>query len=262
MRSAYDSPAALPIRTKSDLVRLYSAFLCPSFPKFPLSRVTISETSDKTSQPTTDTMTTTAPQIEQIPIEDFDKVFTSSYIGKSSALGYLFGLTACPRKDLVSSALGGKIIAFSDEFFASASNLINPLPPIRRPNTFTENGAWFDGWETRRHNDSPKGDWVVMRLGVGSGIPMGCEVDTAFFNGNHAPAVAVHGIFAPNTSGVPTGQVCISVIVRLTWAVGRDPPSSGMRTVSTSLMEVTAANEEFLYSRQIINVPGRRDRQI
>ena len=91
---------------------------------------------------------------------------------------------------------------------------------------------------------------------------MGCEVDTAFFNGNHAPAVTVHGIFAPSESGVPTGQVCISVIVRLTWAVGRDPPSSGMRTVSTSPMEVTAANEEFLYSRQVINVPGRRDRQI
>jgi allantoicase len=70
-------------------------------------------------------------------------------------------------KDLVSSALGGKIIACSDEFFASAHNLINPLPPIRRPNTFTENGAWFDGWETRRHNESPEGDWVIIRLGVG-----------------------------------------------------------------------------------------------
>jgi len=91
---------------------------------------------------------------------------------------------------------------------------------------------------------------------------MGCEVDTAFFNGNHAPAVSVHGIFAPNDSGVPTGKVCIPVIVRLTWVVGRDPPSSGMRTVSASLMAVTPANQEFLHTRQTINVPGRRDRQI
>ena len=38
---------------------------------------------------TTNTMATTAPQIEQVLIEDFDKVFTASYIGNSSALGYL-----------------------------------------------------------------------------------------------------------------------------------------------------------------------------
>jgi allantoicase len=107
----------------------------------------------------------------------------------------------------VSAALGGRIIGFSDEFFASASNLINPLPPIRRPNTFTENGAWYDGWETRRHNDSPEGDWVVLKLGVGSGIAMGCEIDTAFFNGNHAPEVTVHGTFAPDASGIPKTEV-------------------------------------------------------
>ena len=107
----------------------------------------------------------------------------------------------------MSAALGGRIIWFSDEFFASASNLINPLPPIRRPNTFTENGAWYDGWETRRHNDSPEGDWVVLKLGVGSGIAMGCEIDTAFFNGNHAPEVTVHGTFAPDASGIPKTEV-------------------------------------------------------
>jgi allantoicase len=107
----------------------------------------------------------------------------------------------------VSAALGGKIIGFSDEFFAAASNLINPLPPIRRANTFTENGAWFDGWESRRHNDDPEGDWVVIKLGVGSGVAMGCEIDTAFFNGNHAPEAAVHGTFAPEASGIPTTEV-------------------------------------------------------
>jgi len=85
--------------------------------------------------------------------------------------------------------------------------LINPLPPIRRANTFTENGAWYDGWETRRHNDSPEGDWVVIRLGVGSGILRGCEVDTAFFSGNHAPEIAVHGVFAPDVKGVPNKDV-------------------------------------------------------
>jgi len=42
------------------------------------------------------TMTATAPQIEQVPIEDFDKVFTASYIGKFSTLDYRSGLTASP----------------------------------------------------------------------------------------------------------------------------------------------------------------------
>jgi allantoicase len=46
-----------------------------------------------------------------------------------------------------------------------------------------------------------------MKLGVGSGIAMGCEVDTAFFNGNHAPEVSVYGTFAPYSKGVPTTEV-------------------------------------------------------
>lgn len=49
----------------------------------------LSPTSDRTIVTTTNTMATTAPQIEQVPIEDFDKVFTASYIGNSSALDYL-----------------------------------------------------------------------------------------------------------------------------------------------------------------------------
>ena len=56
-----------------------------------------------------------------------------------------------------------------------------------------------------------------MRLGVGSGIVIGFEVDTAFFSGNHAPAVSVQGIFAPGASGVPTGKVCLHAILRLTF---------------------------------------------
>lgn len=56
-------------------------------------------------------------------------------------------------------------------------------------------GAWYDGWETRRHNTEPF-DWVVIRLGVASGTVDGVEVDTAFFSGNHAPFVSVEGCFS------------------------------------------------------------------
>lgn len=39
---------------------------------------------------------------------------------------------------------------------------------------------------------------MVFRLGVSSGKVGGVEIDTAFFNGNHAPEVAVEGCFITN----------------------------------------------------------------
>jgi len=103
--------------------------------------------------------------------------------------------------DLISSALGGKILSFSDEWFAEASNLINPKPPIREVGKMVYTGAWYDGWETRRHNTAPF-DYVIIRLGVASGIVEGIEVDTAFFSGNHAPAISVEGCFCLNDEEV------------------------------------------------------------
>ena len=102
-------------------------------------------------------------------------------------------LTSSP--DLVSSALGGKILAFSDEWFAEATNLLNLAAPIRQPGKMVYAGAWYDGWETRRHNPEPF-DYVVVRLGVASGIIEGVEIDTTFFSGNHAPAISVEGVFS------------------------------------------------------------------
>ncbi|EWC46113.1 hypothetical protein DRE_04687 [Drechslerella stenobrocha 248] len=105
--------------------------------------------------------------------------------------------------DLASAALGGKIIAVSDEWFAAAENLLTVAAPIRRPGYFVHTGAWYDGWETRRHNTEPE-DWVIVKLGVASGRIFGFEVDTAFFNGNHAPAVTVQGLFSPPSAPPPT----------------------------------------------------------
>lgn len=56
-------------------------------------------------------------------------------------------------------------------------------------------GAWYDGWETRRHNQEPF-DYVVIRLGVASGTIEGVEVDTFGFNGNNAPFISVEGCFS------------------------------------------------------------------
>jgi allantoicase len=100
-----------------------------------------------------------------------------------------FSLTSI---DLISKPLGSRILSCSDEWFAAAENLITPTPPVRKPGVFTHAGAWYDGWETRRHNSDPF-DWVVIQLGVASGRILGIEIDTAFFDGNHAPEIAIMG---------------------------------------------------------------------
>lgn len=73
--------------------------------------------------------------------------------------------------------------------------------PISRPGVFVHTGAWYDGWETRRHNTAPA-DWVIIRLGTASGRVAGVEIDTAFFTGNHAPEIAVEGAFADSDDDV------------------------------------------------------------
>ncbi|CAJ2511495.1 Uu.00g071200.m01.CDS01 [Anthostomella pinea] len=119
----------------------------------------------------------------RVASEDIDKTFRSGCI------------------DLISGTLGGKVLAFSDEWFADAANLLTPTPPIRQPGKMVYTGAWYDGWETRRHNQEPF-DWVVIRLGVASGTVEGIEVDTAFFSGNHAPAISVEGCFSSDDDEV------------------------------------------------------------
>ncbi|GJN67663.1 allantoicase [Purpureocillium lilacinum] len=103
--------------------------------------------------------------------------------------------------DLVSSALGGKVLARSDEWFADATNLLLPHAPVSKPGKMVFSGQWMDGWETRRHNRRPF-DWVVIRLGVASGTVTGAEADTAFFTGNYGPAVSVEGCFSSSDEEV------------------------------------------------------------
>ncbi|MCJ1448098.1 MAG: Allantoicase [Stictis urceolatum] len=100
--------------------------------------------------------------------------------------------------DLISAPLNPRILHITDEFFAPASNLLTPTPPISRPGVFVETGAWYDGWETRRHNPA-ESDSVIIRLGPAAGRAAGVEIDTAFFTGNHAPEVSVEGAYEPDS---------------------------------------------------------------
>lgn len=105
-------------------------------------------------------------------------------------------------------------MAFSDQWFADAANLLTLTPPVPGAGKMVFSGAWFDGWETRRHNAEPF-DWVVIRLGVASGTVAGVEIDTGFFSGNEAPAISVEGCFRANAGGTDDDAEVVS------WGGGR-----------------------------------------
>ncbi|EGV63125.1 Allantoicase [Yamadazyma tenuis] len=107
--------------------------------------------------------------------------------------------------DVIGEKLGGKVLEFSDEWFAAAENLIKPKPPIRDATRFTHAGAWYDGWETRRHNTA-EADYVIFQMGVASAKLIGCEVDTAFFSGNHAPYISVEATTLSDGDDVKTAK--------------------------------------------------------
>ncbi|KAE8144666.1 putative allantoicase Alc [Aspergillus avenaceus] len=122
-----------------------------------------------------------------IPSEDIDKVFAHT-------------------TNLASAALNSKVLACSNEWFAEASNLLTPTPPINRPGVFVHTGAWYDGWETRRHNPEPY-DWVVIKLGVSSAAIQGVEIDTGFFVGNYGEKAELQGTYAPADSGITDAEI-------------------------------------------------------
>ncbi|KAF9099084.1 Allantoicase [Mortierella sp. GBA35] len=103
--------------------------------------------------------------------------------------------------DLAVSKRGGKVLTTTDEWFAEAQNLLNAHAPISRPHTFVHSGAWYDGWQTRRHN--AHFDWCVIELAHG-GTLAGFEIDTAFLTGNHAPFVSVEGFKDTSSKGSKT----------------------------------------------------------
>lgn len=105
----------------------------------------------------------------------------------------LIDTTFSSSTNLTTSVLGAKVLSCSDEYFASSENLLTPGPPIRKPGYFVHTGAWYDGWETRRHNPKEY-DWVVIKLGSVGTIDA-VEVDTAHFNGNEAPFAGLDGCF-------------------------------------------------------------------
>ncbi|KAI0358415.1 allantoicase [Trametes cingulata] len=117
----------------------------------------------------------------QVPLENFKDTFSTAI-------------------ELSSVALGGQIIAVSDEFFAEAFHLllVEPAPSLK--GQFGPKGALYSGWETRRHN--PSYDWCIIKLGT-TGSINGFDIDTSHFNGNEAPQASVDILYSPDDTPAP-----------------------------------------------------------
>ncbi len=97
--------------------------------------------------------------------------------------------------DLASAALGGRACLCSDDFFAPMGNLVEPAEAVCRPDFYTEQGKWMDGWESRRRR-VPGHDWCIIELGV-RGRVSGVDIDTSHFLGNHPPYASIDACTAP-----------------------------------------------------------------
>ena len=97
---------------------------------------------------------------------------------------YLNGLI-----NLAQTRLGTKIVYKTDEFFAPASRILNPSPPVFKEGVFDKNGKWMDGWETRRKRGTGH-DYLLLKLGK-PGIIKKVDIDTSFFNGNQPNKVSL-----------------------------------------------------------------------
>ena len=93
--------------------------------------------------------------------------------------------------DLAQPNLGSKVIFKTDEFFASANKIINPLPPVFKNGIFDKNGKWMDGWETRRRRTSGH-DYLIIKLGKPGSIKK-IDIDTSHFNGNQPNMISIEG---------------------------------------------------------------------
>jgi allantoicase len=92
--------------------------------------------------------------------------------------------------DLAARTLGATVVWATDDFFASAHNLINAWPAAHDPAAYHARGKVYDGWETRRRRDDQACDEVLLRLAV-PGIVRGVVIDTSHFTGNYPPYASV-----------------------------------------------------------------------
>lgn len=97
--------------------------------------------------------------------------------------------------ELSSALMGGRVVAFSDEHFGKAGNVLMPGRGL----------DMGDGWETKRSRESGHRDWLVVKLGA-RGSVRSCMVDTMHFRGNFPQRVRVEGLDAEGEEEVVGGD--------------------------------------------------------
>jgi allantoicase len=100
--------------------------------------------------------------------------------------------------DLAGRDFGGKVLFTSDDFFASASLMLEPGRAVFIEGKYTDRGKWMDGWESRRKR-TPGYDHSIIELG-GAGTLLGFDIDTSHFSGNQPSFASVEGLSAPRTT--------------------------------------------------------------
>lgn len=100
--------------------------------------------------------------------------------------------------NLTDDQLGARVIFATDEFFATADNLLLRADPTYDPAAYCSQGKVMDGWESRRRR-KPGHDWAVIRLAY-RGVIAGVEIDTAYFTGNFAPRISIQAANIPHYS--------------------------------------------------------------
>ncbi len=126
-----------------------------------------------------------------------------------------------PRRSVVNLAqprLGAEVVFATDDFFAAKERLIDPAPPVFRPDRYDENGKWMDGWESRRRRDGGY-DHCIVHLGH-AGMVDAVEIDTRHFTGNYPPAASIDG--ARTSRRLPDGETVWHEIVGYTELAGDD----------------------------------------
>jgi len=101
--------------------------------------------------------------------------------------------------DLAQPRLGSKVIFKTDDFFASAKRIIDPIP-VFKEGLFDKNGKWMDGWESRRKR-TPGHDYLILKLGKPGSISK-VDVDTSHFNGNQPSMISIDACNSKNSNSI------------------------------------------------------------
>lgn len=91
--------------------------------------------------------------------------------------------------NMTSASGGARVLFATDDWFATAENLLNDGPPIFDEDAYCEQGKVLDGWETRRRRQAGH-DWCLIKLSHRAAIEA-LELDTAHFTGNNAPKTSL-----------------------------------------------------------------------